>query len=123
MNICVTHDHGYVPLVVDTSRSFPHSWLITGFVTKLTRPVPLMEQELLTLTKHVSSSPIVSRVRVTRSLVLYVYFANRCLSFLYFLLYLCCLFFFDLGIMITPLVSSNSYFSKTVSPIHFRLPR
>jgi hypothetical protein len=36
-NICVTNDHGYVPLVVSTSRSFPHSRLITGFVTRLTR--------------------------------------------------------------------------------------
>jgi len=26
----VTNDHGYVPLVVNTSRSFPYSWLITG---------------------------------------------------------------------------------------------
>jgi hypothetical protein len=33
-NICVTNDHGYVPLVVNTSRSFPHSWLISGFVTR-----------------------------------------------------------------------------------------
>jgi hypothetical protein len=24
-NICVTNDHGYVPLVVNTSQSFPHS--------------------------------------------------------------------------------------------------
>ena len=48
-NICVTHDHAYVPLVVSTSRSFPHSRLITGFVTRLTRRVPLVEQELLTL--------------------------------------------------------------------------
>jgi hypothetical protein len=48
-NIVVTNDHGYVPLVVNTSRSFPHSWLITGFVTRLTRRVTLMEQELLTL--------------------------------------------------------------------------
>ena len=32
-----------------TSWSFPHSWLITGFVTRLTRWVPLVEQELLTL--------------------------------------------------------------------------
>jgi hypothetical protein len=29
-NICVTNDHGYVPLVVNTSLAFPHSWLITG---------------------------------------------------------------------------------------------
>jgi hypothetical protein len=35
-NICVTNDHGYVPFV-NTSRSFPHSWLITRFVTRLTR--------------------------------------------------------------------------------------
>jgi hypothetical protein len=34
-NICGTNDHGYVPLVVNTSLSFPHSWLITGFVTRL----------------------------------------------------------------------------------------
>ena len=24
-NICVTNDHGYIPLVINTSRSFPHS--------------------------------------------------------------------------------------------------
>jgi hypothetical protein len=33
-NICVTNDHGYVPLVVNTSRSFPHCWLIPGFATE-----------------------------------------------------------------------------------------
>jgi len=42
-NIWVTNDHRYVPLVVNTSRSFPHSWLITGFVTRLTLRVPLVE--------------------------------------------------------------------------------
>jgi hypothetical protein len=42
--ICVTNDHGYVPLVVNTSRSFPQSRLITGFVTRLKRRVPLVEQ-------------------------------------------------------------------------------
>ena len=26
--------YGYVSFVVNTSRSFPHAWLITGFVTK-----------------------------------------------------------------------------------------
>jgi hypothetical protein len=45
----ITNDHGYVPLVVNTSQSFPHSRLITGFVPRLTRRVPLLEQELLTL--------------------------------------------------------------------------
>ena len=54
-NICVINDRGYVSLVENTSRSFPHSWLITGFVTRLTRRVALMEQELLSLPGHLSS--------------------------------------------------------------------
>jgi hypothetical protein len=40
-NICVTNNHGYVPLVVNTSRSFPRSWINTVFVTRLTRRVSL----------------------------------------------------------------------------------
>ena len=71
---------GYVPLVANTSRSFPHSRLITGFITRLTRRVPLVEQELLTLPEHLSSPLVFSEVRVTRSLVLYVCFVDRCLS-------------------------------------------
>jgi hypothetical protein len=55
--------------------------LITGFVTRLTRRVPLVEQELPTLPDHLSSPPVFSGVRVTRSLVLCVCFADRCLSF------------------------------------------
>jgi hypothetical protein len=55
--ICVTNDHKYVPLVVNTSRSFPRSRLITGFVTRLTQQVLLLEEELLTLMEHLSSPP------------------------------------------------------------------
>ena len=77
-NICVTNDHGYVPLDVNTSRSFPHSWLATECVTRLTRRVPLVEQELLNLPEHLSSLPVFSEVRVTRSLVLCVCFVDRC---------------------------------------------
>jgi hypothetical protein len=80
-NICVTNDHGYVPLEVNTSPYFPHSWLITGFVTRLTRRVSFVEQELLTLSEHLSSPPGFSGVPVTRSAVLYVCFVDRCLSF------------------------------------------
>ena len=47
----------------------------------LTRRVSLVEKELLTLPEHPSSSPIFSGVRVTRSLVVYVCFVDRCLSF------------------------------------------
>jgi hypothetical protein len=50
------------------------------------------------------STPGFSGVRATRSLVLYICFVDRRL---YFWL-LCCLFFFDIRILITPLVSSNS---------------
>jgi hypothetical protein len=70
-----------VPLVLDTSRSFPHSWFITGFVTILIRRVSLVEQELLILPKHLSSPSVLSEVRVTQSLVLCVSFVDRCLFF------------------------------------------
>jgi hypothetical protein len=76
MNICVTNDHVYVPLVVSTSQSFPHSCLITGFVTRLTWWVSLVEQELLTLLEHLSSPLVFSGVLVTRSLVFCVMFCK-----------------------------------------------
>ena len=74
------------------------------------RRVPLVEQEQLTPPKHMSSSLVFSGIRVyTQSLALCVCVVDRCLSF--FLWTLCCLSFFDLPILITPLVSSNSSFS------------
>jgi hypothetical protein len=48
--------------------------------------VPPVEQELLTLPEHMSSPPVFSGVRVTRSLVLHVCFVDRCLPFCLFLL-------------------------------------
>ena len=54
---------------------------IAGFVTRLTRRVSVVEQELLTLPEHLSSPPSFSRVRITRSLVLFVCLVDRCLSF------------------------------------------
>jgi hypothetical protein len=80
-NICVTNDHGSVPFVVRTSRSFPHSWHINVFVTRLTRRMSLVGQELSSLPKHLCSPPVFSGVHVTRSLLVYVCFADRCLSF------------------------------------------
>ena len=47
----------------------------------------LVEQELLTLPEHLSSPSVFSGIRVTRSIVLYVCFVDRCLSF--------CTFSFD----------------------------
>jgi hypothetical protein len=106
--ICVTNDHGYVSLVVNTSRFFPHSRLITGCVTRLTRRMSLVEQELLTLPEHLSSPAVFSGVRVTRSFVWYVCFPDRCLSFFAFSFGIFCCLFLDIHFLIAPLVSSNS---------------
>jgi hypothetical protein len=83
-NICVTNDHGYVPLLLSTSMSSPHSWLITGSVTRLTRRVSLVKQELFTLPEHLSSPPVFSGVHGARSSALYVCFVDRCLSLCFF---------------------------------------
>ena len=61
--------HGYVPLVVPLKTLPVLSSFITWFVTRVTRRVALVEQELLTLSEHQSSPPIFNEVRVTRSLV------------------------------------------------------
>ena len=85
--IYVTNDHGCVPLVITLPGPFLVHGHITGFITKLTRRMPREEQELLTLLEHLSSPPVFIEVCVTRSLVLYVCFVDRCLSF--------CTFSFD----------------------------
>ena len=125
-NTCVTNDHGYVPLVVNTSPSYSNSWLITRFVTRVTRRKPLVQQELFTLPEHLCSPSVLSGVRFARSLVLRVFFGDRCFTFLFqlafvlfillrytdsdcpfgvfklFFLPLCCLFF-DIWILIASL--------------------
>jgi hypothetical protein len=63
-----SHDHRYVLLIVITIWSFPLSWLITGFATRVKRRVPNMEQELLTFPEYLSSPSVFSLVRVARSL-------------------------------------------------------
>ena len=65
--------------LVNTSRSFHHSWFITRFITRLTWWVPLVEQELHTILEHLSSPSVFSGVHVTRSLVLCVCFVD-CLA-------------------------------------------
>ena len=78
-------------------------WIIKGNGFRLTRRVPLVEQELLTLPDHLSSPPVFNGVHVTRSLVLYVCFCRSLFVLLYFFFWpLCCLFFFDIRILIAP---------------------
>ena len=88
--------------------SFPHSCLITGFVTRLTRHVPLMEQELLTLSEHLNSPPIF-KWGSCYSIFSFMCMSCRSLFFLlsFFFWPLWCLSF-DLRILITPFVSSTS---------------
>ena len=88
----------------------------TAFVTRLTRRVPLVEQKRPTLPEHTSSPPVFSGVR---SLVLCVCFVDRCLSFFFWSL--CCLSFFDLRILITPEVSSNSFYILAHSFAHCKV--
>ena len=112
----MTTCHKHIP-------SFPHSLLIT-FVTRVTQRVSHVGQELFTLQEHLSSPPVFSGVCVARSLVFYIHvvFCRSLfvlLSFFFWPLTLCCLSFFDLRILITPLVFSNS--SCTLYIVHVHL--
>ena len=107
------------------------SSFMTRFVTRLIRQVPLVEQELLTFSEHLSSPPVFSGVHVTRSLVLYVMFCRSLFVLLSFFLLAIMLSIFlwftdsnypfgilDLQILITPLVSSNlSYIIPYYHPL------
>ena len=88
---------------IGISRSFTHSWLITGFITIVTRRVSLVERELLPLPEHLNSSPVFSGVGVTRSLVFCVMFCRSLLVLLYFFFWSLCCLSFDLQILITSL--------------------
>ena len=82
-------------------------WMLCGFWEDIGKRVPLVEQELLTLPANLRSPSVFSGVCVTRSLVLCVMFVM--FFFLYF-------FFWPLhvvspSILITHLVSSNSYYT------------
>jgi hypothetical protein len=102
--------HGYDPHV-STSLSFPHSWLIDGFVLRVQWRVPLMEQELLALLEYLNSPPVFNGVRVAQFFLLCVLFC-RSLFVLFSFDHCVCLVFFDLRIMIIPVVSSNSSYKK-----------
>ena len=62
--------------VVSASWSFPNSSSITGFVTRVTPHVPVVEQVLVTLSEHPDSPPGFSAVHGARSLVFCVVFCR-----------------------------------------------
>jgi hypothetical protein len=79
--ICVTNDYRYVPFVVIIIRAFPHLKLITGFVTRAARQVAHGDQELLTISKHLRSTPVLVRF-VLLIFVFFLYcFVDYCLYF------------------------------------------
>ena len=77
--------------------------LVSNTISIVTRRV---SQEIVTLPEH-PSSPLVFMVRVARSLAVCVIFYRS--LFVLFLLPLCCLSFFDLRLLITPLVSLSFF--------------
>jgi ribosomal protein S26 len=106
LNVHIDKGSIHVKVCRNTSRTFPHSWL----VARITRRVPLVEQKLLTLPEDMSSPPVFSVVRVTRSLVLCACFFRSLFVLLYFFLLIIVLSvllrYTDYGCL--PLVSSNS---------------
>jgi hypothetical protein len=86
-SICVTNDHGYVQFIVITIRSFPHSWLITRILTRLTWWVPLLEREMFTILEHLSSSQFFVLLNHQFSVC---YLVGHCLSFHSFSLVIVC---------------------------------
>jgi hypothetical protein len=87
--------------------------------TRFLRHKILESLELPTFPEYMRSSSIHGGIRATRSLVLYVMFCRSLFGHLYFFYWsLCCLSFFNLRIIITHLVSSDSS-SKIIILIKF----
>jgi hypothetical protein len=109
MTYHLVYNHPILSSFMTYHRVYSHpilSSFITGLIIRVTRRVPHVEQELLTHPEHLISPPVFSGVRVIRSLVLCICFVDHCLSFFFWPL--CSLSFFDLHILISPLVFSNS---------------
>ena len=93
------NDHRYVPLIVNTSRSFPHSWPITGYLAKLTSGAGTAYIS----PEHLNSPPVSC----------YSIFSVMCMFcrswfFLLYFFFRSCFLFFDMRILITRLVFLNS---------------
>jgi hypothetical protein len=80
---------------------------MTGFVTRVTRRVQLVEQELFTIPEYLRSPPVLV-VFVLLDLYIFLCSIFRSLFALLFFWRLCCLSFFYLRILLTPLLSLNS---------------
>lgn len=72
----VNHKLNWSPLLFSNTLTSQISWhfLITDIIGLVTRRIPLVEQKLLIFLEHLSSSPVLSGVRVHQSLVFYEVF-------------------------------------------------
>jgi hypothetical protein len=75
--------YGYCSFALITIQSFPHSYLITGFVTRVTRGISLVKQELFILFGHL---PVFIGYVLLNLWLFVLCFTNHCLSFVLFLL-------------------------------------
>ena len=70
---------------VNHNPILPHSWYITGFLTSVTRRVPYVEQELLTLPDHLNSSIVlVGFVLLDLWFSVYCFFKSSFITLLFF---------------------------------------
>ena len=99
--------------------------ILAGFLTRVTRRISLVEQELATLPEHLRSPPVFSGVRFARSFVFCV-LLDRCLVFFCPFSSGHCVFCLSsisrfllprwyLRILITRLVSQDSYYPVGIS--------
>jgi hypothetical protein len=86
---------------------------VTRFVTRVKRQLPHVEQELLTPAPEFTHG--FSGVRVTLYIVFCVMFWRSFFVLLYFFFWSLCCLFFDLRLLIAPLVSSNCSCYSTFS--------
>jgi hypothetical protein len=97
--------HSLPDLVLYTVITTNHTcslWLITSFVTRITRSVPLAKQEMYILPEYLSTTQVFIGVDIAQSVVFCLVFC-RSLFFLLFFFYwsLYCQSFFDLRLLIT----------------------
>ena len=93
----------YSGLLSKSSKFF--LYIITGFLTRVTRQVPRMEQELLTIPEHLCTLPVFSGLRVARSLL-----------FCVMLWIVACPF--HLAIVVSVLLLAVSGFSKKIQKVY-----
>jgi hypothetical protein len=91
---------------------------ITGFVTRVTRRVPLVEQEQLTVPEHLCSRPVISGFRVNRSLFMCMFCRSLFLSLCTFSFGLCVVCSFSIYGLWLPLWYLQIFLALVVSSMY-----